>query len=268
MTYYKNFIILFGGFQDTSQQTKYLGDLWLYDTQSFMWHNPVLPLASQKPDARSSFSFLPHESGAVLYGGYSRVKSTVTSKQNKGGGQAQRNVLKPMLHQDCFFLRITQPGADAPPNTPPTVRWERRKKPANAPNPSRAGATMAYHKGRGIMFGGVHDVEETEEGIESEFFNNLFAWNIERNRYFQLALRKPRITQRKPQGDLRGGRRGRGQANEEELLRNLAALETGKSLTNADNMDIEQLEDELGKQVSTKEVLSMDNRFSFLSLPI
>lgn len=94
MTYYKNYIILFGGFQDTSQQTKYLGDLWIYDTQNYVWHNPVLPLASQKPDARSSFSLLPHESGAVLYGGYSRVKTTLTGKQMKGGGQAQRNILK------------------------------------------------------------------------------------------------------------------------------------------------------------------------------
>ena len=256
MTYYKNYIILFGGFQDTSQQTKYLADLWLYDTQNFVWHNPVLPLATQKPEARSSFTFLPHESGAVLYGGYSRVKSTVTGKHTKGGGQAQRNVLKPLVHQDCFFLRIVQPAAEAPPNSPPTVRWERRKKPANGPNPPRAGATMAYHKGRGIMFGGVHDVEESEEGIDSEFFNNLFAWNIERNRYFQLSLRKPRTNQRKLQGDTRSGRRGRGQANEDELLRNLAALETGKSLADADDMDVEKAsEDQDGKQLPMKEVL-------------
>jgi hypothetical protein len=256
MTYYKNYIILFGGFQDTSQQTKYLADLWLYDTQNFIWHNPVLPLATQKPDARSSFTFLPHESGAVLYGGYSRVKSTVTGKQTKGGGQAQRNVLKPLLHQDCFFLRVVQPATEALPNSPPIVRWERRKKPANAPNPPRAGATMAYHKGRGIMFGGVHDVEESEEGIDSEFFNSLFAWNIERNRYFPLSLRKPRANQRKPQGELRGGRRGRGQANEDELLRNLAALQTGKSLADADEMDVEKSAEELGeKQLPAKEVL-------------
>jgi hypothetical protein len=256
MTYYKNYIILFGGFQDTSQQTKYLADLWLYDTQSFVWHNPVLPLATQKPDARSSFTFLPHESGAVLYGGYSRVKSTVTGKQMKGGGQAQRNVLKPLVHQDCFFLRIVQPAADAPANALPTVRWERRKKPSNAPNPPRAGATMAYHKGRGIMFGGVHDVEESEEGIDSEFFNTLFTWNIERNRYFPLSLRKSRVNQRKPQGDARGGRRGRGQANEDELLRNLAALETGKSLADADDMDIEKpKEDADQKDLPAKEVL-------------
>ena len=256
MTYYKNYIILFGGFQDTSQQTKYLADLWLYDTQNFVWHNPVLPLAIQKPDARSSFSFLPHELGAVLFGGYSRVKATVTGKQTKGGGQAQRNVLKPMIHQDCFYLRVIQPGSDMPPNSPPTVRWERRKKPANTPHPPRSGATMAYHKGRGISFGGVHDVEETEEGIESEFFNKLFAWNIERNRYFPLTLRKPRTSQKKAQGNERGARRGRGQANEEELLRNLAALQTGKSLADAEKMDIDTPKEDLNEEaLPAKEVL-------------
>ncbi|KAI6713682.1 hypothetical protein JHW43_003808 [Diplocarpon mali] len=255
MTYYKRYILLFGGFQDTSQQTKYLADLWIYDTHSFVWHNPMLPLATQKPDARSSFSFLPHESGAVLYGGYSRVKSIVTGKQTKGGGQAQRNVLKPVVHEDCFFLRIIQPAADAPLSTLPTVRWERRKKPSNAPNPARAGSTMAYHKGRGIAFGGVHDVEESEEGIDSEFFNTLFTWNIERNRYFPLVLRKARA-QRKPQDNARGGRRGRGQANEDELLRNLAALQTGKSLEFSVEVDIEKpKEDSNENELPAKEVL-------------
>jgi hypothetical protein len=246
MTYYKNYIILFGGFQDTAQQTKYLSDIWIYDTQNFIWHQPGLPPASQKPDSRSSFTFLPHESGAVLYGGYSRVKATVTTgKAKKGGGVAQRNVLKPLVHQDCFFLRVSQPMAGNPPNAPPTIRWERRKKPANTPNPPRAGATMAYHKGRGISFGGVHDVEESEEAIDSEFFNTLFAWNIERNRYFPLTLRKPRTANKKQPGMERGGgRRGRGQANEEELLRNLAALGTGKSLEEAEAMEIEKSREE------------------------
>jgi hypothetical protein len=256
MTYYKNYIILFGGFQDTSQQTKYLADLWIYDTQNFLWHEAVLPLATLKPDARSSFSFLPHESGGILFGGYSRVKATVTGKQTKGGGQAQRSVLKPKIHEDCFFLRIVQPATDASTGTPPAVRWERRKKPANAPNPARAGSTMAYHKGRGIQFGGVHDVEESEEGINSEFFNTLFAWNIERNRFFPLSLRKPRTSQRKSQGNERGGRRGRGQVNEDELLRNLAALETGKSLADADDMGIDKpAEDAATDALPVKEVL-------------
>lgn len=258
MTYYKNYIVLYGGFQDTSQTTKYLSDLWLYDTANFVWHNPVLPVTSQKPDPRSSFSFLPHEQGAALYGGYSRVKSTVVGKMTKGGGQTQRNVLKPLVHQDCWFLRISPPAITAPAGSAPTVRWERRKKPANTPNPARAGATMAHHKGRGILFGGVHDVEESEEGIDSEFFNQLFAWNIERNRYFPLALRKAR-TVKKQAAPERGGRRGRGQANEEELLRNLAALQTGKSLDDADEMELDKAKEE--EDVSDRPVKPMVMEF-------
>jgi hypothetical protein len=229
MTAFKNYIIIFGGFQDTSQQTKYLQDVWLYDTQSFKWITPNLPPASGKPDARSSFSILPHDSGAVIYGGYSRVKANAAIKSKGGkaqaGGGGSRVVMKPMLHQDTWFLRITPPASDSAPNTQPTVRWERRKRPANAPNPPRAGATMAHHKGRGVWFGGVHDVEESEEGIDSEFFNQLFAYNIDRNRFFPLTLRRARTGAKKPNSGDKGGRRGRGKADEEELLRNLAMIE-------------------------------------------
>ena len=244
MTYWKQYIILFGGFQDTSNQTRYLGDLWIFDTVNFVWHSPVLPAAQLKPDARSSFTILPHEQGAVLYGGYSRIKASVQIKQKGGskGSQGQKNVLKPKVHDDCFFLRMTQPPADAGPNTPPTVRWEKRKKPANSPTPSRAGATMTWHKGRGIMFGGVHDVEQSEEGMDSEFFNQLFAWNVERNRFMPLALRKPRQQAKKQVNDQRGGRRGR-QGNEEELLKLMAALESGASLEDTDGIELEKAKD-------------------------
>ena len=247
MTYFKRYVVLFGGFQDTANSTRYLADLWLYDTQSFVWFNPTLPAAQLKPDARSSFTLLPHEQGAVLYGGYSRVKATTGGTGGGKGGKAaaqgggQRNVMKPVVHQDCFFLRITPPGADAPSGTAPVVRWEKRKKPANSPNPARAGATMTYHRGRGILFGGVHDVEESEEGMDSEFFNGLFAWNIERNRFFPLALRSPRA-KKKVAGaaEQRVGRRGRAAANEEELLKQLATLGTGASLEDADAMEIDK----------------------------
>lgn len=221
-----------------SQQTKYLQDLWIYDTHNYVWHNPTLPPATQKPDPRSSFSFHPHELGAALHGGYSRVKSSaMAGKQTKGGNQGTRVVWKPAIHQDTWFLRIKQPSSDAPGITSPTVRWEGRKKPANPPNPARAGATMVYHKGLGILFGGVHDVEESEEAIESEFFDALYAWNIERNRFFQLILRRPRAAPKKQAEDRGNARRDRGKADEAELLRNLAALETrGSIVADADTI--------------------------------
>ncbi|GLA35533.1 hypothetical protein AnigIFM63309_011376 [Aspergillus niger] len=238
MTYYKNYIILFGGFQDTSQQTKYLQDLWIYDCSKYTWFNPTLSTASQKPDPRSSFSFLPHESGAVLYGGYSRVKAAtgINGKPAKGG--AQRMTMKPMVHQDTWFLRVTPPGPEAPANAAPTVRWERRKKPANSPNPPRAGATMAYHKGRGIMFGGVHDVELSEEGIDSEFFDTMFAWNTDRNRFFPLTLRRPRAPGKKQLANQMKSK-DRSKADEEELLQNLKALEAKKGIRNEEDDELQ-----------------------------
>ncbi|XP_014555535.1 hypothetical protein COCVIDRAFT_38734 [Bipolaris victoriae FI3] len=235
MVSFKQYIILWGGFQDTSATTKYLNDLWIYDCVNFSWHTPKLQAARAIPDARSSFTFLPHDQGAVIYGGYSRIKTQAGGKQQQqqgkgkksgGGGPASRMVLKPKVHDDTWFLRITPPPADQPSTTLPTVSWEKRKKPANAPNPPRAGATMAYHKGRGVMFGGVHDVEESEEGIDSEFFNQLFIWNVERNRFMPLTLRRPKQNANKKAAQQANvSRRDRGKAAEEELLANLKALE-------------------------------------------
>lgn len=243
MVGYKQYILLFGGFQDTSATTKYLNDLWIYDCVNFVWHSPKLPSARAVPDARSSFTLLPHDQGAVIYGGYSRIKAAAGPKQQQqqkgkkggGGGPASRMVLKPKVHDDSWFLRVAPPPADAPSTTLPTVSWEKRKKPANAPNPSRAGATMAFHKGRGVMFGGVHDVEESEEGIDSEFFNQAFVWNIERNRYVPLTLRRPKANANKKAAQQANmNRRARGKADEEELLANLKALEIKAGGGNAD----------------------------------
>ncbi|OAL54876.1 kelch repeats protein-like protein [Pyrenochaeta sp. DS3sAY3a] len=261
MVGFKQYIIIFGGFQDTSATTKYLNDVWIYDCVNFSWHTPKLQSARAVPDARSSYTFLPHEQGAVIYGGYSRVKTVTGGKQQQqqakgkkggGGGPASRMVLKPKVHEDTWFLRVTPPPADQPSTNLPTVSWEKRKKPANAPNPPRAGATMAYHKGRGVLFGGVHDVEESEEGIDSEFFNQLFIWNVERNRYMPLTLRRPKLNANKKAAQQANiSRRDRGKAAEEELLANLKALEM-KAGVDADS-DAED-EDEAKKEEEEEEV--------------
>jgi N-acetylneuraminic acid mutarotase len=258
MVGYKQYIILFGGFQDTSATTKYMNDLWIYDCVNFAWHTPKLQSARAVPDARSSFTLLPHEQGAVIYGGYSRVKAVAGGKQQQqqgkgkksggGGGPAGRMVLKPKVHDDTWFLRITPPAADVDSAALPTVSWEKRKKPANAPNPSRAGATMAYHKGRGVLFGGVHDVEDSEDAIDSEFFNQAFIWNIERNRYMPLGLRRPKANANKKAAQQANvSRRARGKADEEELLANLKALEMRAGAATSDS------DDEAPKKVEEEE---------------
>lgn len=94
---------------------------------------------------------------------------------------------------------------------------------------------MAYHKGRGIMFGGVHDVELTEEGIDSEFFDTMFAWNTDRNRFFPLTLRRPRAPGKKQQANQNAKAKNRGKADEEELLANLKALEAKVGIRDEDD---------------------------------
>lgn len=94
---------------------------------------------------------------------------------------------------------------------------------------------MAYHKGRGIMFGGVHDVELSEEGIDSEFFDSMFAWNTDRNRFFPLNLRRPRAPGKKQLANQMKSK-DRSKADEEELLQNLKALES-KGGIHSDEID-------------------------------
>jgi len=252
MVGWKNLIVLWGGFQDTSASTKYLGDLWVFDVVTYTWTQVVLPAHGQRPDARSSFSLLPHDQGAVLFGGYSKTK--VASAQKKGGKMAVSETGN--VHEDSWLLRLDQDDVAK-------IRWERRKKPSNAPNPKRVGVTMAPHKGRGIMFGGVHDKAETDEGLDSIFFNELYAWSVERNRFFPLALRKPRQPRRAV--EQRGGRRDRGREAEAELLRNLARLEAEQAGKSAEEM---QEEDERRKAEEEKERIALQQQSELtLSLP-
>lgn len=231
---WKNFIVLWGGFQDTSMTTKYLNDLWIFDIDNYTWGEIKLAAHAQRPDARSSFSFLPTEIGAVLFGGYSKQKVQTSGTSSTGRKQQiGKNTTTEVghIHDDTWVLRLDTDLTK--------VRWERRKKPGNLPNPKRVGVTMAFHKGRGIMFGGVHDAAETDESLESVFFNELYAWSTDRNRFFPLALRKPK-TGKRVVVEQRGGRRDRAREGEEELLRNLARLEAEAAGRSAADVEAEE----------------------------
>ena len=94
----------------------------------------------------------------------------------------------------------------------------------------------------------MHDIEESEEGIDSEFFNGLFAWNIERNRFFPLSLRQPRGPARQQQQqhiiDRENTKRNRAKADGEELLRNLAALDTSHTFATTDMEMADRIEEQ------------------------
>ncbi|BEJ13263.1 hypothetical protein CspHIS471_0304370 [Cutaneotrichosporon sp. HIS471] len=171
MVLWKNYIVLFGGFIDVGVRTNYLSDLWVFDMDTFRWHQIEHIDKDRAPGPRSGFSFIPCPEGAILYGGYR--KEYVKGTRPKG-----------MPLDDCWLLRM---DADLS-----QLKWERRKKVGYAPT-LRSGASMAYwaSKGMGVLFGGVLDEEKDEESMESVFYNDLFAYNpVGNGRWSSLNLKK------------------------------------------------------------------------------
>lgn len=80
-----------------------------------------------------------------------------------------------------------------------TYAWDKVKRQGMGPGP-RAGFNMAVHKRRALLFGGVAD-QETRGGedIVSEFFNELFTFAADTQRWFPVAFRPPKA---KKEGEL------------------------------------------------------------------
>ncbi|KAF9530875.1 hypothetical protein CPB83DRAFT_787413 [Crepidotus variabilis] len=203
MAVWKHLIVLFGGFYDPGITTRYLNDLWYFDTQEYKWTQVELRDTESKPSPRSGFSFLPCSEGIILHGGYCKEYS-------KG-----KRPIGVML-EDTWLLKITLPLDAAPSSSTPissapskssnakaskpaglVFKWERRKRPSDAYAPSlRSGCTMTLwaSKNMGVMFGGVTDEDTSEEGLESMFWADMNGYQLTgKGRWNSLTLKKPKL---------------------------------------------------------------------------
>lgn len=226
MCAWKNYIILHGGFKDLSVSTSYLDDLWAFDVSDYKWHKIEIPPTLAIPDARSGHSLLPTAEGALLHGGYTKIKASK--------GQQKGKVL-----QDSWLLHMKPDLKD--------IKWERRKKGAFAPSP-RTGCQLVPHRigtGRGIMFGGVYDTEETEESLKSIFYDSIYSYQAETNRWTSLRIRAGR---RKP--ELPHAKQSASRANNGELEQNLSQvlqrlnIDLNEMVATGDNDDDDEIEGE------------------------
>lgn len=165
MVAYKHYIVLFGGFYDTFKETKYYDDLWIYDTQVGEWSSiPCDP----KPDPRSGFQFLGFQDNILLYGGY--CKNTVKGQKTSG-----------IVYSDIWVLSINAKTH--------SIKWEKRKKAGGFVPSLRSGCTMVPFKGKGILFGGVSDLKESEDSLESICHNDAYQYH-ENNKWYPLTVKK------------------------------------------------------------------------------
>ncbi|KAN0118364.1 galactose oxidase [Russula decolorans] len=202
---WKHYIVLFGGFYDPGITTRYMNDLWVFDTQEYKWQQIEFKDPNERrPSPRSGFSFLSTPDGIILHGGY--CKEYTKGKRPIG-----------VMLEDTWLLRLslaTPPEGSASSKTkiePLIVKWERRKRPSTSYAPAlRSGATMALWatKGMGVLFGGVTDEDSDEETLKSIFWNDLNGYQIAGNgRWVSMMFKTPKK---------KGGRRKKDYSREDD----------------------------------------------------
>jgi N-acetylneuraminic acid mutarotase len=165
MVCWKEYLVLFGGFFDQIHKTTYFDDLWVFNTLSEEWTKIE---TQEKPLARSGCQLMIHHDLLTLYGGYSKI----SKKGTKTIG---------MMHTDHWVLKL---GPEL------KFQWEKKKKIGGVIPGPRSGGTMIYHKDKGFMFGGVSDILEDEEQIESVMHADMFQFNLDQNKFYPTNVKK------------------------------------------------------------------------------
>ncbi|KAN0063285.1 Kelch repeat-containing protein 3 [Thecaphora frezii] len=239
MTFWKHYLVLFGGFIDTGVKTQYLNDLWVFDTQNTFKWTEIKQNDLRRPTPRSGFSFLACPDGIVLHGGY--CKKYVKGQRTQG-----------VALEDTWFLKMDEDLKN--------LDWVKRRKVGYVPS-ARSGCTMALWqtKSMGVLFGGVTDTEADEESMESTFHKDLFGYQLPgTGRWISLNLKRPKKMgggnrrKKQKQQQQQQEREQRQREAEEEAQRRREEDDDDYSHDEDDDKDDEDDEDDEGRSRPSK----------------
>lgn len=267
-------MIVFGGFHEALRtETRWFNDIHIFDFQSSAWTELQYGKLARLPPARSACNMVvctaPSEA-LFVYGGYSKLKNV-----NAPGGSKSEGI----MHVDCWVLPLKSlvGGVSAGGANPPS--WERISRKGEYPSP-RAGTSSILHKNKMLLFGGVLDNEGDHHKMESVFYDDLFALDLERRRWFSMKLKKAsgsggRRRKKKDKGDneqdTADGGSDDGDGSEDELSTNDAeVISSGWDLDKLrhgmfafidgdGNIVYEKIEDEDATEEESKEKRSQDS---------
>ncbi|XP_050167672.1 kelch domain-containing protein 4 isoform X3 [Myiozetetes cayanensis] len=173
----KRQLIIFGGFHESARDYIYYNDVYAFNLDSFTWSK--LAPAGIGPAPRSGCQMTASPEGnVIIYGGYSKQR-------------IKKDVDKGTLHTDMFLLKAEGVGKEEEKWT-----WSRLS-PSGVKPPPRSGFSVALGPGnRSLLFGGVQD-EEEEESLEGDFFNDIYFYDMGKNRWFPAQLKGPKSEKRK-----------------------------------------------------------------------
>ncbi|CAK1541334.1 unnamed protein product [Leptosia nina] len=159
-------LFIFGGYSDDGRECRYFDDLYTFCLDTRQW-TKLIP-NGRGPCPRSACVMLPvGNDGLIVYGGFSRVRE----------GRTERT----QTHTDMFKLSCK--GSS----------WSWRA--LSGGTTARAGqaATVNPHSNRGYVFGGVCDVEETEEELRGEMSDELQLLDLETCRWHPVTLKTEHV---------------------------------------------------------------------------
>ncbi|XP_070617938.1 kelch domain-containing protein 4 isoform X3 [Erythrolamprus reginae] len=161
----KRQLIVFGGFHESSRDYIYYNDVHAFNLDTFAW-SKLAPSGMAPPPRSGCHLASTPEGHLVVYGGYSKQR-------------IKKDVDKGTLHADMFLLSAE--GSEK-------WTWSRVSPSGVKPTP-RSGFSVAMGpSNRSLLFGGVHD-EEEEERLEGDFFNDIYFYDLAKNRWFLGQLK-------------------------------------------------------------------------------
>ncbi|KAA0724566.1 Kelch domain-containing protein 4 [Triplophysa tibetana] len=173
----KRHLLVFGGFHESTRDYIYYNDVHSFNLDTFTWSRLQLSGTGPCPRSACQMTPTPDGNGVIIYGGYSKSR-------------AKKDVDKGTIHSDMFLLRRE--------GTEENEKWTwSRLNPSGVKPPPRSGFSLAVGPGgRALLFGGVCD-EEEEESLEGDFFNDLYFFDINKNRWFPAQLKGSKSEKKK-----------------------------------------------------------------------
>ncbi|THD27880.1 Kelch domain-containing protein 4 [Fasciola hepatica] len=175
MLFWKQSLLLFGGFNDTGRKTVYFNDLWQFDLVSRRWTS--LKISGDVPSPRSACLLFSSTDlkNIYLFGGYRKEQLT-------------KDVERGVSCSDYFRLTLDKDGSVA---TSLSVRPSGLR-----PKPPRNAMAGVFHTAnRALVFGGVHDVEsEDAETVIGYFHNDLYTIELDKAKWHLFSYATARQT--------------------------------------------------------------------------
>ncbi|XP_018561672.1 kelch domain-containing protein 4-like [Anoplophora glabripennis] len=166
----KKQLIVFGGFHDNLRDYKYFNDVYSFNTETYTWMK--LEAVGVPPAPRSGCCMVALNDGRVLiFGGYSKEK-------------LKKDVDKGHVHTDAFLL-----APDKNDTTGTKFKWSQIKIGGINYSPRCSmSVTTSINNLSAYCYGGVFDVEDDEENIAGNFFNDFYQLDLEKLLWKNLTL--------------------------------------------------------------------------------